>query len=358
MDVAAIRRARALAQGLHRPPGLDEAGVVRRLLAVQGQDLRSARRAVRARSAGSTAATVDRLLTGDRALVLTWLNRGTLHLVDREDYPWLLGLTAPTTANANARRLRQEGVGEADAERGVATITGALTTDGPLTRDVLAERLARAGVPHAGQAVVHLLMLTGLRGLTVRGPVVSAAGQAYALTRDWLGHDPPPALLLGEDRDRALADLARRYLRGHGPAADRDLATWAGLPLRDARRGLEQIAAELSEHADGLVDLATRPADERGARLSPRLLGSFDPLVIGWKGRDLVVDPEHQPAYFTKNGILPAVVLVGGRSIGTWRTARDGSVEVETYDGAPLEPAVALALERDAEDLRRFEGAR
>jgi hypothetical protein len=355
MNAAAIRRARALAQGLHRPADLDEVGVARRLLAVQGQDLRSARRAIRARSTGTTAAGVDRLLTRDRELVLTWLNRGTLHLVAREDYPWLLGLTAPTTGNANARRLRQEGVSEADAERGVATITGALTTEGPLTRGALAERLAAAGVPHTGQAVVHLLMLTGLRGLTVRGPVVSAAGQAYALTRDWLGHDPPPASLLGDERDRALAELARRYLRGHGPAADRDLATWAGLPLRDARRGLELVAGELTDHGDGLVDLSAR-ADERGARLAPRLLGSFDPLVIGWKGRDLVVPPEHQPAFVQKNGILPAVVLVGGRAVANWRTARDGSLEVETYDGAPLDPAVARAIERDAADLRRFEG--
>lgn len=118
--IATVRRRRALAQGLHRPDGLDELGAVRRLLAVQGQELRSARRAVRARTRDTTAARVDRLLTEDRALVLTWVNRGTLHLMDREGYPWLLGLTGPASRAANAARLRHEGVDEAAAERGVA----------------------------------------------------------------------------------------------------------------------------------------------------------------------------------------------------------------------------------------------
>ena len=76
-----------------------------RLLAVQGQDPRGFRLAVRARTRGLTAADVDRALTDDRSLVVTWLNRGTLHLVRSEDYPWLHALTAPPQATGIARRL-------------------------------------------------------------------------------------------------------------------------------------------------------------------------------------------------------------------------------------------------------------
>ena len=36
---------------------------------------------------GSTAADVDRALSEERSLLITWLNRGTLHLVRSEDYP-------------------------------------------------------------------------------------------------------------------------------------------------------------------------------------------------------------------------------------------------------------------------------
>ena len=111
-----------------------------------------------------------------------------------------------------------------------------------------------------GQALVHLLMLATLRGLTVRGPMIGR-DHAFALVRDWLG-TPAPV-----ERDRALAELARRYLVGHGPADDRDLARWAGLPLRDARAGLAAIASELHPRDDGLVD-------KRGKRRTPRTAGA------------------------------------------------------------------------------------
>ena len=68
-----------------------------------------------------------------------------------------------------------------------------------------------------------------------------------------------------DPRDRALAELARRYLAGHGPAADRDLAKWAQLPLRDARAGLEAVAPELNLRPDGLVDLRRRPEVPRAS---------------------------------------------------------------------------------------------
>src|SRR5438309_1974175 len=69
--------------------------VVERLLAIQAQDARGARLAIRARSVGLSVADVDAALTTDRSVVITWLNRGTLHLVRSEEYPWLQQLTTP-----------------------------------------------------------------------------------------------------------------------------------------------------------------------------------------------------------------------------------------------------------------------
>ncbi len=104
---------------------------------MQGQDPRGARLAVRARTTGLTAADVDRALN-DRSLLITWLNRGTLHLVRSEDYPWLLALTAPPHFTGSARRLAQEGVSPGDADRAVAAIERALADSGPLTRAEIA----------------------------------------------------------------------------------------------------------------------------------------------------------------------------------------------------------------------------
>ncbi|HEY5142084.1 MAG TPA: crosslink repair DNA glycosylase YcaQ family protein, partial [Solirubrobacteraceae bacterium] len=113
---------RLRAQLLSGSPARSAEAVTQRLLAIQAQDPRGARLAVRARSRGLTAADVDRALTDERSLLITWLNRGTLHLIRSEDYGWLHAVTTPPLARGNARRLGQEGVSPAAAERGVRTI--------------------------------------------------------------------------------------------------------------------------------------------------------------------------------------------------------------------------------------------
>jgi hypothetical protein len=304
---------------------------------------------VRARSAGLHAADVDQALTADRSLLITWLNRGTLHLVRSEDYWWLHSLMAPPMFTGNARRLAQEGVPPDAADRGVATIERCLASEGPLTRAQLRDRIAAAGVRTEGQALVHVIVLASLRGVAVRGPVAGGE-QAYVLARDWLG--PPPATV---GRDRALAELARRYLAGHGPAADRDLAKWSGLPLRDVRRGFAGIAAELDERGDGLAG-DTSPAGPAGAECAglppPRLLGAFDPLLLGWASREPFLGRHQQ--VITVNGLFRPFALVRGRAVATWRIARD---EVTLAPFAPLAPADQAALELDAADVKRFLGS-
>jgi uncharacterized protein YcaQ len=338
-----VLRERLTAQLLAGAPARDPVAVAERLLAVQAQDPRGFRLAVRARTTGVSAADVDRSLTQDRSLVVTWLNRGTLHLVRVEDYPWLHALTAPPNLGATVRRLAQLGVGEAAADRGVAVIERRLEDEGPLTRKQLGERLARAGVDTAGQVPIHLLALASLRGRAVRGPVVDGQ-HAYVLVTDWM--DEPDEV----DRTRALPELARRYLRGHGPAVDRDLARWAGLPLRDARAGLAAIASELEQRDDGLVDLAGRPP---AAELPPpRLLGPFEPLLLGWTSREAVVGEHHSA--ITVNGIFRPFALVRGRAAATWRMP-GGEVVLETF--RPPSRAVAAALRKEADDVVRFLGS-
>ena len=331
---------RLQAQLLAGKPARDPVAVTRRLLAVQGQDPRGARLAIRARSSGLTAADVDRALSDDRSLLITWLNRGTLHLVCSEDYGWLHALTTPSLITGSVRRLAQEGVTPSGAERGVRAIERALAADGPLTRAQLRERIAATKVRTEGQALVHLLMLATLRGVTVRGPMAGSE-HAYALVAHWLG--APVAV----ERDRALAELARRYLEGHAPADDRDLARWSGLALRDARAGLRLIAGELVERPDGLLELKRR---RRAApEPPPRLLGAFDPLLLGWRSREEIVGANR--SLVTVNGLFRPFALVRGRAAAGWRLAA-GRIELEPF--ARLTRADKAALEADAGDVLRY----
>ena len=337
------RLARLAAQRLAGPPARSVEEVVGHLLALQAQDERGFRLAVRSRSAGLTAPDVDHALTVGRTVVVTWLNRGTLHLVSTEDYWWLHPLTAPRVAAGNERRLRQLGVGEADVDLGVDLIVGSVTADGPLTRHELRDRLDRAGVPTSGQALIHLLAAASIRGHVVRGPMVDGE-HAYVSVRDWIGPAPP-----APDRSAALGMLARRYLTGHGPVSDRDLATWAGITLSDARRGLASIAGELVESPCGLR-LDSAPATA-GPFPPPRLLGAFDPLLHGWESRAPFVGGH--AGVVTSNGVFRPVVLAGGRVVATWRLP-GGVVTIDPLER--MAPGERRAVAGDAVDVQRFLG--
>jgi hypothetical protein len=323
-------------------PAASPVEVVERLLAVQGQDPRGARLAIRARTRGLTAAAVDRALTQDKSLLITWLNRGTLHLIRTEDYWPLHRLTAkPQFQVGSGRILARLGVSAAAADRAVGVVERALAADGPLTRAQLADRLASSGLPQPSGAALQVLILASLRGIAVRGPMIGAQ-HAYVHVRDWLGNPPPEP-----EPEVALGWLARRYLAGHGPAADHDLAKWAGLPVTWARRGLTAIAAELADRSDGMAELAESPPDP--AEPPPRLLGPFDPVLLGWSSRAAVLGDGQ--GIVTVNGLFRPFALVGGRAAGTW-VYRNGQVELEAFEALPA--AVAAALEADAGDVRRF----
>jgi hypothetical protein len=165
---------------------------------------------------------------------------------------------------------------------------------------------------------------------------------AYALVSDWLGEPPR------KEPAPALAELAYRYLRGHGPAGDRDLAKWGGITLRDARAGLSAIGSKLQTRVDGLVDLKRRTGEAGPPR--PRLLGAFDPLLHGWTSRQGVLGP-FEPLVVS-GGLFRPFVLARGRAAGLWTISRDGAVALTEL--APLAPDDACALERDARDVERF----
>jgi Winged helix DNA-binding domain len=148
-------------------------------------------------------------------------------------------------------------------------------------------------------------------------------------------------------RERALAELARRYLAGHAPADARDLAKWSGLPLGDARAGLDAIAHKLDLRPDGLVGLAAPSSDI--PLPAPRLLGAFDPLLMGWTSRQPILG--RHDAKVVTGGIFRPFALVDGRGVATWRlTGRQ--VALEPF--ARLSRANRTALEADADEVLRF----
>jgi hypothetical protein len=292
------RRRRLRSQLLSGPPADSPEAVVDHLLAVQVQDGRGFRLAVRRRSRGLTAGDVDAALDDGRLLV-TWLNRGTLHLVRSEDYWWLHRLTAHRVLPGVERRLRQLGVAVDEEERGVRVIVEALESDGHHT---------------------------------------------FVSVERWLGS--PPA---DPDRAEDLDRLVRRYLAGHAPAGPEDLAMWAGITLGDARLAFAGAAGDLRATDDGsLLGLRWPGTPAPGP---PRLLGPFDPVLHGWVSREPFVGAHR--SVVTSNGVFRAACLVGGRVVGTWTQPSKGVV-IDLLEDVDASAREVLATE--ARDVARFFG--
>src|ERR1700693_5823541 len=124
--------------------GSDVAAVTRAACALQAQASDAARHQVRVRSAGLTASAVDRAFEQERAVVRTWLMRGTLHLCAADDLRWLIDVFGPAVNQFGASRRKNLGLDDATCARGVAVIRKALA-GGPMARRQLRERLGRAG---------------------------------------------------------------------------------------------------------------------------------------------------------------------------------------------------------------------
>jgi hypothetical protein len=305
-----VLASRLRAQLVTGVPGESVESVVERLLAVQAQDLKGARLAVRIRSRGVTAADFDLALTERRSVVVTWLNRGTLHLVPSADYWWLRSLTVPRLVTASRRRLAQEGVSAADAERGVAVVAEEVSAR-PRTRAELKAALDEIGIRTAGQAFVHILVAASIATPLVRGPLLPGE-HCFVNARNWLGTQPEEL-----DPDEALRLLALRYLAGHGPAGSADLAKWAGIGLLDARRGLAAAGDQVSRISEDLFDLTGR--EPSAVFPPPRLAGPFDPLLHGWSSNSEIL--AGHTGIVTTNGLFRPFALIDGRAVATWGLA-------------------------------------
>ena len=353
-DPARLARLRAATQLIHRPPATrGPAEIARSIAGAQAQDVYAGPLTFRSRSRKLTAADIRRARTEERSLLRTWVMRMTIHMIPTDDAGWWLPLFEPGIEQWSRRRLSQLGLPASKQDKALRVAARALADEGPLTRTEVRERIEKAGVKLNSQTGMHIALTSVVAGIACLGP---DRGRTTCLVRreDWIGE--PPAF----DRDRALVELTRRYIRAFAPATDRDFAYWSGLPLRDVRAGLESISREIEEVRVG--DEVMLAPHGRFPRLpvagQVRMLGNFDTYLLGWKDRGFSVAGEHA-AHVKEGGggwIRP-VILEDGIVVGGWRSSRKGG-RLEISLNLPERERERLGPKIDAEvaDIARFEG--
>jgi hypothetical protein len=323
--------------------------------AMQAQDLASAQWSLGVRLPGSTVADVDAAF--ERGEVLrTWPMRGTVHVVPAVDARWMLELCGPRALAGVERRWAQLGIDEGICKDATEVLRAALEGGNRLTRSACVDLLVEAGLHTATGHGYHLLWYASQVGVTCIGPQAGKE-QTFVLLHEWA---PDQRSL---ERDEALAELALRYVRSHGPTTRQDLAGWAGITQADAKRGIELAgdalaavevegtamvaAAELLDRAPAVL------ADHDPAKVWA--LPGFDELVLGFKDRSLVLPDAHKDAVVPGgNGMFRSTIVVDGQIVGTWsRTVRAKRIDVVAEPFGRLTKARRAGFERAA---RRYAG--
>jgi hypothetical protein len=320
---------------------------VGRLGAVQAQDVRAAKWAVGARVRRATAAQLDEACAAGRIL-RTHVLRATWHFVLPADIRLLLAVTAPRVLARSASRLRQLGLDEETRRRSREALAEALTGGTELTREEAGQALSAAGIDVARQRLPYLLMDAELNAVICSG-VPRGAAHTYALLDERVPQDVPLA------PEEALAELAFRYFRSHGPASAGDFATWASLRRADVQRAVAAAGSRLRCEVVAGLPLWSAAAS---APVAPppgplvRLISGYDEYIVGYtETKSLLAAPGSAWTPATPP-VFALVVLVNGRMAGFWRRrVRGDEVAIEV---SPLQPFTGEEQQALADEARRY----
>ncbi|HZJ04393.1 MAG TPA: crosslink repair DNA glycosylase YcaQ family protein, partial [Nocardioidaceae bacterium] len=106
--------------------------------------------------------------------------------------------------------------------------------------------------------------------------------------------------------------------------------------LEDELAGVRVDEADLVMLVEDLPELLEqKPAD------TVRLLGGFDPYILGaGTNATEVIPADHRAAVSRAGGLIAPVVLHRGRAAGTW-TLEDDAVDIRLWDDVPAAPMEA-----------------
>jgi hypothetical protein len=168
-----------------------------------------------------------------------------------------------------------------------------------------------------------------------------------ALAEDWVG--PADA-----SEDEGFEHLVRAYLRAFGPAAWRDIASWAGISVTDLKRGGDGLALARYRDEDGrdLIDLEDAPLPDPDTPAPVRFLPHWDANLLVHARRTGLLPEQHRPRVFSiRNPFSVGTYLVDGTVAGGW-SVRDGKIELDPYE--TLATKDQQAVEREWEALEAF----
>jgi len=290
-----------------------------------------------------------RLIT-DRRAVRIALMRNTIHLVTARDCHALRPVVqAVFDRDLYANRTHRAGIKGMDIQALVAA-GHTLLEERPRTAKelgvLLKERWPDRDAASLARAIRHLVPLVQV---PPRGVWGKSGPAAHTTVEAWLGRPLDP--------DPSLDEMIVRYLGAFGPATVKDVQTWSGLTrLSEVTERLRsRLRTFRDEQGKELFDLPDAPRPGSDTPTQPRFLPEFDNLILSHADRTRIIADDHRKVIASKNGMVPATVLVDGFVRGTWKTERTrGKVTLIIEPLEPLAKEDRDVLAEEGERLVRF----
>ena len=158
-----------------------------------------------------------------------------------------------------------------------------------------------------GEALAYFVMYAELEYLVCSGPT-RGAQHTYALVSE----------RIRSERVGSIAELARRFFVGHGPASVADLRRWASLTQTQAASATEAAALHLQRVVVDGVELWFDPeAPDPAATGRAALLPLYDEALLSYPQLNFPRAPGHP--HVPGADLFVGSVVVDATNVGTWR---------------------------------------
>jgi len=316
---------------------------------MQAQDFNSAKWAIGTRLNGCTEKTINEVFDKGE-IIRTHVLRPTWHFVTPENIRWMLQLSAKRIMQSMKSRDSELGLTDEIYTKSYRIIEKALEKDDDLTREELTKIMYAAGMKFDSSQMYHVITGAEANGIVCSG-ALREKKQTYALLEKRVPEAKPLT------KEESLAKLARIYFKAHGPAALPDFVWWSGLPVSEARQGLESVQTEfVSETVDGqkywMPDVGIQSLSTSKSEIY--LLPAFDEYLVGYKDRTAAIISENHKRAISTNGVFRPVIIKNGRVIGLWKKALSGKKIITITPFEPIDNATQQSIDLAAEKFRTF----
>jgi hypothetical protein len=307
-------------QHLVNPVFKSAAEVVHWFGAVQAQDFYGSLWNVGQRMKSATQSLVESAIA-DRSIVRTWPMRGTLHFISSEDVYWMLPLLTPRIVQKAQTHYKKHELDDKTFSKSRKIFEQALRDNKTLTRTELYDVLGKGKISTDGERGLHIINNAAMAGLLCFGPR-KGKQHTFVLLEEWI---LKKNMLV---REEALAELATRYFKSHGPSTVHDFAWWSGLTIAEVKLSIELAGNSVTTEKRGPDILYSINGQAYPKIKTPvvNLLSWYDEFILGYKDRSATFDPSTVRHISTpKNGVYSPLILINGKISGSWKPTDDRS---------------------------------